>query len=168
MAAEGCPFRGVLYAGLMVKGNTIKVLEFNCRLGDPETQVVLPRMRTDLIEVIEGVLMGKLGRVRSQWDPRPCVGVVMAAGGYPARYEKGHPITGLDAVDGEGVFVFHAGTRMAKDRVVTDGGRVLTVSALGKDMAQARQRVYANVRRIKFKDAQYRSDIARRAVRKSP
>ncbi len=167
MAMEGSPFRGVLYAGLMVQGGEVNVLEFNCRLGDPETQVILPRLRTDLLDVIEAALAGRLDQVRLEWDPRPCAGVVMAAGGYPGPYEKGHPIAGLGEID-TGAAVFHAGTRLRDGQPVTDGGRVLTVVALGRDIAEARRIVYANVQRVRFKDAHYRTDIALRALRVAP
>ncbi|MEE9286238.1 MAG: phosphoribosylamine--glycine ligase [Dehalococcoidia bacterium] len=163
MNREGRPYTGVLYAGLMVNEGSARVLEFNCRLGDPETQVILPRMKSDLLDVIEAAIAGRLAQVKIEWDPRPCVGVVMASGGYPGEYRKGYPIAGLGDVDPD-VTVFHAGTRLVDGRVVTDGGRVLTVAALGNDLAEARARAYDNVQRIRFQDAHYRSDIALRAI----
>ena len=163
MAKEGRPFKGVLYAGLMLDEGGPKVLEFNCRLGDPETQVILPRLKIDLLDVIEGVVNGRLARVELQWAQEACVGVVMASGGYPGSYRTGHPIGGLDKLD-DGVMVFHAGTRREGSQVLTDGGRVLTVSALGSDLREARDRAYANVQRITFDGAHYRRDIARRAI----
>ncbi|MCI0768827.1 MAG: phosphoribosylamine--glycine ligase [Chloroflexi bacterium] len=163
MAAEGTPYKGILYAGLMVDEGSTKVLEFNCRLGDPETQVILPRMTSDLLDVIEATIDNRLDQASIQWDQRPCVGVVIASGGYPGEYRKGHPISGLSDVDPD-VAVFHAGTRRADGRVVTDGGRVLTVTALGDTMEEARARAYDNVRRIQFQDARWRTDIALRAV----
>ena len=163
MAAEGRPFKGVLFAGLMINEGGCKVLEFNCRLGDPETQVILPRMRSDLLDVIEGVVQGTLDRVSIEWTDEACVGVALASGGYPGSYATGHPIEGLREID-DGVTVFHAGTRMDGATVVTNGGRVLTVSALGADLGKARDLAYENVRRIHFQDAQYREDIALRAV----
>ena len=163
MAREGRPYRGALYAGLMMTSAGPKVLEYNCRLGDPETQVILPRMKTDLLEVIEAVISGRLGSQALDWDPRPCVGVVMASGGYPGSYQTGHPIEGLvEAV--EGVTVFHAGTDQRNGVAHTAGGRVLTVSAMGADISEARAKAYAGLERLSFKDAQYRRDIGLRAV----
>ena len=164
LADRGTPYSGVLYAGLMLTADGPKVLEFNCRLGDPETQVVLPRLKTDLAEVMIGAARGCLGPV--EWDARPGVGVVMASGGYPNAYSTGHPIDGLDGTDGD-VVVFHAGTKaVATDagdtRIVTDGGRVLTVTAFGETLEEARERAYANVARIRFENAVYRSDIGAR------
>ncbi|MDY6906909.1 MAG: phosphoribosylamine--glycine ligase [Chloroflexota bacterium] len=163
MAAEGRPYRGVLYAGLMLTAEGPRAMEFNARFGDPETQVMLPRLESDLVEVMLAVLDGGLSRVPVEWSPRPCVGVVMASGGYPGGYRKGLPIEGLDEVDGD-VLVFHAGTREAGGGVVTDGGRVLTVVASGETMAQAREKAYANVARIHFEGCHYRRDIALREV----
>jgi len=132
-------------------------------LGDPETQVILPRLRTDLLDVIEAALDGRLDDITLEWDERPCVGVVMASGGYPGSYETGKPIGGLDHVDGSAA-VFYAGARRKGAQVVTDGGRVLLVAALGDGIAEARARAYDNVRRIAFEGAHYRNDIAARAV----
>ena len=167
MAQEGRPYRGVLYVGLILGEGGPRVLEFNCRLGDPETQVILPRMRSDLLEVIEAVLTGRLAQVRIDWGEQACVGVVMASGGYPGPYRTGYPILGLETVDPE-VTVFHAGTRLAGELPVTNGGRVLTVVAPGKDIGTARERAYDNLRRISFQDAHYRRDIALRAVHATP
>ncbi len=166
MAREGKPFKGVLYAGLMVDGDSAKVIEFNCRLGDPETQVILPRLETDLLTIIEATIEGRLDRTTIDWSPGACVGVVMASGGYPGPYGGGHPITGLDEVDPE-VAVFHAGTKIENGRPVTAGGRVLTVAARGRDVADARDKAYVNVERIRFKDAHYRKDVALRAIEPS-
>ena len=163
MAAMGRPYTGVLYAGLMLHEGTASVLEFNCRLGDPETQVILPRLRTDLLDVIEAALEGRLDDITLEWDERPCVGVVMASGGYPGSYETGKRIHGLDRVD-ESAAVFYAGARRDGDQVVTDGGRVLLVTALGEGIGEARDRAYENMRRIEFDGAHYRTDIAARAV----
>jgi phosphoribosylamine--glycine ligase len=162
LADRGTPYRGMLYAGLMLTADGPRVLEFNCRFGDPETQVVVPRLKTDLAEVMIGAARGDLGPV--EWDARPGVGVVMASGGYPNAYSTGYPIDGLDKID-EGVLVFHAGTkRVTADsgdtEVVTDGGRVLTVTAFGETIEEAREKAYANVRRVRFNDAVYRNDIA--------
>ncbi|MBI3744456.1 MAG: phosphoribosylamine--glycine ligase [Chloroflexi bacterium] len=165
MASEGIPYTGVLYAGLMVSKDDFKVIEFNSRLGDPETQVILPRLESDLLDVIEAVIAGRLDRVSMKWTSQPCVGVVMASGGYPGNYVKGKPISGLDDVDDD-VQVFHAGTKLQGGVPVTDGGRVLTVSAIGKDMRGAMAKAYDNVRRIRFEGAHYRKDIALRVVQR--
>ena len=163
MAQEGRPYQGVLYAGLMIADGEPKVVEFNCRLGDPETQVILPRMETDLLDVIEAALNGTLARQRIQWSAGASLGVVMASGGYPGSYATGYPITGLERIDPDAI-VFHAGTRLQGTAPVTAGGRVLTVVALGRDMAQARDRAYENLRRIDFQDVHYRTDIGLQAV----
>ncbi len=163
MAKQGRPYKGVLYAGLMVNKNSIKVLEFNCRLGDPETQVILPRLESDLLDIIEAVVEGRLEQVNARWSAEPCVGVVLASGGYPGSYKKGIPIQGLADVDRD-VMVFHAGTKLVGSETVTDGGRVLTVVARGKSMADAAAKAYDNARRIHFEGAHYRKDIARRAI----
>ena len=165
LAALGSPYRGCLYAGLMLTADGPKVVEFNCRLGDPEAQVILPRLKTDLAEVMMRTAQGRLQGASLQWAPSSCVGVVVASGGYPGHYATGCPIDGLTEVD-EDVTVFHAGTRLLRQegdvpaKVVTDGGRVLTVAALGETLDEARRRVYANVGRVRFKDAFYRKDIA--------
>lgn len=160
LAAEGSPYRGVLFGGLMLTVDGPKVIEFNARLGDPESQVVLPRMETDLLDVLEAVLDGTVDRTPIAWSERPSVGVVMASGGYPGDYETGYAIAGLDDVD-EDVAVFHAGTALADGgAVVTAGGRVLTVSATGSNIEEARARAYENAARIGFQGAQYRRDIA--------
>ena len=163
MAEEGKPYRGVLYAGLMLTEEGPKVLEFNARFGDPENQVMMPRLDSDLVEVMLAVVHGELDRCEVKWSAEACVGVVMASGGYPGSYVTGFPIAGLDRVD-DGVFVFHAGTQSDGAVVRTDGGRVLTVAARGKDMATARDRVYDNVTRINFQGCHYRKDIALREV----
>ncbi|TAK35238.1 MAG: phosphoribosylamine--glycine ligase [Chloroflexota bacterium] len=166
MAAEGRPYRGVLYAGLMLTADGPKVLEFNARLGDPETQVILPRLATDLVDVIFAVSEGRLAGLDVRWQPQPAVGVVLASGGYPGSYEKGKTIRGLDQVDKD-VIVFHAGTKLVDlvdCRTVTDGGRILTVVATGPTMDAARQKVYGNVSRVQFDGCHYRTDIALREV----
>ncbi|MBI4328659.1 MAG: phosphoribosylamine--glycine ligase [Chloroflexi bacterium] len=164
MAAEGTPFQGFLYAGLMVGPTGFKVLEFNCRLGDPETQVVLPRLRSDLLDLLEAIAEGNVARAKADWDPQPCVGVVVAAPGYPGDYPKGLPIAGLEDIARD-VLVFHAGTRRdERGQVLTNGGRVLTVVALGDTMEQARRKVYDNVACIAFPGMHYRRDIALRAI----
>jgi phosphoribosylamine--glycine ligase len=162
------PFRGLLYAGLMVTNQGPRVLEFNCRFGDPETQPLLLRLRTDLLDVLEAVVDDRLDEFegRLEWDPRPAVCVVMASRGYPGPYEKGLAITGLaETARLPDVKVFHAGTRREGERVLTDGGRVLGVTALGDTLAAARDRVYEAVRLLRFPGAFCRQDIAARALR---
>jgi phosphoribosylamine--glycine ligase len=156
---EGKLYQGVLYGGLMITSDGSKVLEFNARFGDPETQVTLPKLKTDLVDIMLAVVNKKLDQVKVEWNDYACVGVVMASGGYPGSYQTGFPITGLDSLDTD-VDVFHAGTRLESGKVVTDGGRVLTVVALGKTMARAREKVYANIARINFEGCHYRKDIA--------
>ena len=152
-------FRGVLFVGLMITADGPRVIEFNNRFRDPETQSVLPRLKTDLLEIFLAVSQDKLVDQVIQWSDERAVCVVMASGGYPGAYEKGKVITGLDGLD-EDVIVFHAGTRAAEDgSVLTAGGRVLGVTALGVDHEAAREKAYANVRRIAFEGAQYRTDI---------
>ena len=160
----GRPFRGVLYAGLMVNEGEPAVLEFNCRFGDPETQAVLPLLRSDLLEVLRACATGTLADVPLEWSDDATVGVVLASGGYPGAYETGKPIHGLDAIDDDAL-LFHAGTRLADDdAVLTAGGRVLTVVARARTLAQARDRAYDNAARIEFEGRTYRSDIARREL----
>jgi phosphoribosylamine--glycine ligase len=165
LAAEGMRYRGFLYAGLMIDASgTPKVLEFNCRFGDPETQPILFRLRSDLVELCLAACDGRLGEQSVDWDPRPAVGVVMASGGYPGDYEKGFAIEGLDGLDSDAVKVFHAGTRQDDGRVLTDGGRVLCVTALGLNVRAARDLAYAAVERIHWPGAVYRTDIGYRAI----
>ncbi len=167
------PFRGVLYAGLMLTNQGPKVLEFNVRFGDPETQVVLMRLKTDLLDVLEATVDDRLDTVSLEWDLRPAVSVVMASEGYPGHYERDRVIQNLEAVERmPDVKVFHAGTTLRGDptlgresRVVTDGGRVLTVTALGSNLAEAQSRAYEAARAIKFQGAWYRRDIAGHAIR---
>jgi len=163
---RGVRYRGLLYAGLMVTDDGPKVLEFNCRFGDPETQALLPRLRSDLAELCLAATRGELAGARLEWDPRACVTVVMASAGYPASSHKGDVIEGLDAAAAlDGVTVYHAGTAWQDGHVVTAGGRVLAVSALGDGFAAARARAYEAVDRIRFSGMQVRRDIAERAVR---
>jgi phosphoribosylamine--glycine ligase len=161
MAREGRQYRGVLYGGLMVNKENIKVLEFNARFGDPETQVILPRLKTDLVDIIMAVVKGKLNQIKIDSTDDACVGVVMASGGYPGSYKTGLPIDGLHDVDKD-VMVFHAGTKIGATpwEVITSGGRVLTVVAMGKTVALAREKVYDNISRITFEGCHYRKDIA--------
>ena len=166
MAAEGAPFTGFLYAGLMIdKGGAPKVIEFNVRFGDPECQPILMRLESDLVDLIERALAGELDRSAASWDPRPSLGVVLAAQGYPSDPRKGDAISGTDEAFGRAVEVFHAGTKLdARGDLVTNGGRVLTVCALGDDLSQARERAYAAVDRIHFDGAFCRRDIGHRAL----
>ncbi|MFH1031729.1 MAG: phosphoribosylamine--glycine ligase [Chloroflexota bacterium] len=161
LAQEKNPYRGVLYGGLMITNDGPKILEFNARFGDPETQVVLPRLKTDLVDIMMAVIEGKLDKVKIEWSQDACVGVVMASGGYPDSYKTGFPIKGLNDVDKD-ILVFHAGTKPGSNpgEVLTNGGRVLTVVATGKTIAEAREKVYTNISRIKFEGCQYRKDIA--------
>jgi phosphoribosylamine---glycine ligase len=163
--AEGAAFQGVLYAGLMLTDDGPKVLEFNCRFGDPEAEVIVPRLRSDLGELFLACTEGNLSNYRAVWASEACVAVVMTAGGYPAEYATGRPIDGLDAAAAvSGVNVFHAGTQKQDDRVVTSGGRVLAVSALGATIERARTAAYEACSRIDFDGAHYRRDIAQRAA----
>lgn len=166
MKKEGRNFRGCLYAGLMLTNQGPKVLEFNVRFGDPETQVLVMRMKSDLAELLYAAADGKLGEIAPvEWDPRPCVCVVMAAAGYPGTYEKGHPIRGLDdAAHVPDTKVFHAGTAKAGEQIVTDGGRVLGVTALGATLPQAKLRAYQAVKCIRWDGAWCRKDISDKAA----
>ena len=165
MAAEGNPYTGFLYAGLMIgTDGAPKVIEFNCRFGDPETQPIMMRLQSDLTSLCLAALDGKLDTVEAVWDPRPALGVVMAAGGYPEDYRKGDRIDGLDGVDADDLKVFHAGTREQDGRVLTHGGRVLCVTALGASVAAAQARAYQGLAGIHWADCQYRRDIGYRAV----
>ncbi len=163
---RGIAYRGVLYAGLIVTESGVKVLEFNCRFGDPETQAVLPRLNGDLLELCAAAAAGELAGVKAEWKPQECVTVVMASAGYPATSHKGDVITGLEAAARlDGVTVYHAGTAREDDQVVTAGGRVLAVSALGDGFAAARELAYKATREIHFDGEQVRPDIAERAVK---
>ena len=165
MAQEGALYRGVLYAGLMITESGPKVIEFNCRFGDPEVQVVLPRMQSDLVPLLLATIDGRLAEADIEWDDGACVTVVMASGGYPKAYEKGKAITGLDEAEGEdGVVVFHAGTKLVAGAVVTNGGRVLDVTAVGDDVPSAIDKAYRAVARIHFDEAHYRRDIGKKAL----
>lgn len=163
LAREGHRFVGFLYAGLMLTKGGPKVLEFNVRLGDPETQAILPRLKSDLLEILDLAVDGRLEECRGlEWDPRPCATVVVASGGYPGDYEKGFPIDGLhDSLEPD-TTIYHAGTTLQHGRVVTSGGRVLAVSALGRDVKDACERAYRGVAKVRFQNAFYRSDIGRR------
>lgn len=164
MVADGHPFTGFLYAGLMVTRAGARVLEFNVRLGDPETQPILMRLKSDLAEALLATLDGRLGELELEWDSRSAIGVVMAAGGYPGEYRKGDAIAGLELDWPEEIKVFHAGTRLIDGQVVTNGGRVLCVTALGDTLAKARGEVYRWLPQIGFHDDYYRTDIGHRAL----
>ena len=168
MNRNGTPYKGVLYAGLMITGGGPRVLEFNVRFGDPETQPILARMKSDLLKVLLAVCDGTLDQITIEWDRRPAVCVVMASGGYPGDYEKGKKITGLDeAQQLEDVIVFHAGTKNMNGDIVTNGGRVLGVTALGQTIRDAKEKAYKAVVKIKFDGAYYRRDIADKAIKAS-
>jgi len=166
MAAAGLPYTGFLYAGLMIAADgTPKVLEYNCRFGDPETQPILMRLRSDLVELCLAALEGRLGEMRPDWDPRAALGVVMAAGGYPDAYEKGRLISGLEeAARVEDTKVFHAGTALVNGQTITSGGRVLCVTALGDTVAEAQARAYQALDRIHWQGGFCRRDIGHRAI----
>ena len=165
MASEGCKYTGILYAGLMITNEGPKVIEFNCRFGDPETQAILPRMASDFIKPILACLEGKLDKVKLRWSRNCSVNVVMASGGYPRSYEQGKVITGLDRVGSECSTVFHSGTAIdAEGRFITNGGRVLSVTALAPTIQEAIICAYDEVGKIDFEGAHYRRDIAKRAL----
>jgi len=165
-AAEGIDYRGILYPGIMLTIHGPKVLEFNSRFGDPETQVYMPRLENDLVELLLACLEGTLGKIDMKWRPEPAVCVVMASAGYPGSYAKGKPISGLDDVARlPNTKVFHAGTARAGDKIVTSGGRVLGVTAWAKDLRSAQAAAYAAVERIQFEGAHYRRDIAAKALK---
>jgi len=165
MNRNGTPYRGLLYAGVMVTAGGVKVLEFNARFGDPETQPILMRLQSDLLEVMLAVCDGKLDEITLKWDPRPAVCVVMASGGYPDSYEKGKEIIGIENAEKLGdVKVFHAGTKMQDGKLVNSGGRVLGVTAVGATVAEAQKKAYAAVDCIEWEGAYYRKDIADKAL----
>jgi phosphoribosylamine--glycine ligase len=166
MNRNGTPYKGVLYAGLIITGAGPRVLEFNVRFGDPETQPIFMRLKSDLLDVCLAVCDGRLDRVTLAWDPRPAVCVVMASGGYPGDYEKGKKITGLNEAEHmKNVVVFHAGTKKHDGDIVTNGGRVLGVTALGEGIAQAKARAYEAVDKVEFEGAYCRRDIADKAIK---
>ena len=165
MAAEGAPFIGFLYAGLMIdRRGAPRVIEFNVRLGDPETQPILLRLKSDLVDLLDAALDGRLEQQSVAWYPRPALGIVVAAAGYPGKVRSGDVVRGLDADFGPGAKVFHAGTKVENNQVLTNGGRVFTVCALGNDFADAQSRAYAAARKISFDGMFYRRDIGYRAV----
>ncbi|MGE5608339.1 MAG: phosphoribosylamine--glycine ligase [Bacillota bacterium] len=163
---DGIDYNGVLYAGLMLTGGGPRVLEFNCRFGDPETQPLMMRLKSDLLEVLLAVAEGRLHKMDLQWDPRPALCVIAASGGYPGSYKTGVPITGIEKADAlPDTKVFHAGTKLVDGKVVTDGGRVLAVTALGKTIADAQRRAYEAMELIHFEGMHYRKDIGYQAIR---
>jgi phosphoribosylamine--glycine ligase len=166
MRQDGVRYTGFLYAGLMIAPDgSLKVLEFNCRFGDPETQPILFRLKSDLLTLIEAALDGKLGNTKAEWDPRPTVGVVMAAGGYPDKYRNGDPISGLPTTPSPDAKVFHAGTGFnTEDQIVTRGGRVLCVVGAGDTVSAAQKTAYALVDQIHWDGAFCRRDIGWRAI----
>ena len=165
MAADGRPYTGFLYAGLMIDDSGApRVVEYNCRFGDPETQPIMMRLQSDLVELCEAALDGKLDSAEAQWDSRAAVGVVLAAGGYPDTYRKGDIISGLSVADNEDAKVFHAGTSLNDGNVVTAGGRVLCATALGNTVAEAQKKAYSAIESIDWDDKYFRTDIAYRAI----
>lgn len=167
MAEDGRPYKGVLYAGLMIAPDgKPRVVEFNCRFGDPETQVVLPQMKTDIVPVMLACAQGKLSDTALEWHTGACVSVVMASGGYPGAYEKGKPITGIADAETDGAVVFHAGTSMRGGTLVTNGGRVLNVTATGDTLNTAIDRAYTAVNKIHFEAAHHRSDIGKKGLKR--
>ena len=165
MAQEGHPYTGFLYAGLMIdKDGTPKVIEYNCRFGDPETQPIMMRMQSDLVELCLTAIDGKLDQAESKWDSRASIGIVLAAGGYPGDYRKGDVISGLPSTETEGEKVFHAGTNEQNGQVATNGGRVLCATALGNTVLEAQQRAYALTKQISWDGVFYRNDIGYRAI----
>ena len=164
MARLGSPFQGVLYAGLMIVKQVPYVLEFNARMGDPETQVVLPLLKTDLVDVIEAVVEHRLDQLRVEWHDDHAVCVVMTSGGYPGSYQNGFPIHGLESHALDGVTVFHAGTMKKNQEIVTAGGRVLSITGRGKTLAEAQAMAYGMAEKISFEGCHYRHDIAHRAL----
>lgn len=164
MEKEGYPFKGVLYAGLMIKDGEPYVLEFNTRFGDPEAQPLLMRIKNDIVPVLMGCIDGNLHNEYLLWEQKHAVCVVVASGGYPGEYKKGYEISGLDQIDDENVYVFHAGTKFVDGKIYTDGGRVLGVTALGDTIKSAIDNAYRAVEKIKFEGMHYRKDIGKRAI----
>jgi phosphoribosylamine--glycine ligase len=165
MKSEGNDYTGFLYAGLMImKDGTPKVIEYNCRFGDPETQPIMMRLQSDLVELCQAALAGNLDNSQADWDPRPAMGVVLAAGGYPGSYNKGDEITGLESADSDTAKIFHAGTQLTNGKVTTNGGRVLCATALGNTVTEAQKAAYVLADKIHWKGMQMRRDIGYRAI----
>lgn len=165
MRKERRTFKGILYAGVMLTEKGPQVLEFNCRLGDPETQVILPLLDNDLINVCEAILNESINEVELNWKNKSAVNVVIASGGYPGTYEKGYPIKGIDKVSDD-TLVFFAGVKKEKDTLLTNGGRVLSLTALGNDLLDAQEKVYKEVEKVSFANSYYRTDIAQKGIRR--
>jgi phosphoribosylamine--glycine ligase len=166
MAEDKLPYTGFLYAGLMIAGDgSIKVLEYNCRFGDPETQPIMMRLQSDLVELCEAALAGELDKTSSAWDERAALGVVLAAGGYPDAYQKGAVISGLPTQEHEDSKVFHAGTQQVGNDIVTSGGRVLCACALGHDIQEAQTKAYALASSIHWNAIYFRTDIGFKAIK---
>jgi len=168
MYQEGNPFKGVLFAGLMLTPDGPKALEFNVRFGDPETQSILPRLQTDIVEMFLAACDGRLHEIKVKWDDRPCVCVVIASGGYPGKYQGGFPISGLDEIKDEDTVVFHAGTKNDGGNLVTNGGRVLGVCALAGNLDAAVRKAYNAVCKIEFDHMFFRRDIGGRSLKEKP
>lgn len=167
LQSEDLDFKGIIYFGLMIKDDKAKVLEYNVRFGDPEAQVVLPLLETDLVDIMEAVIEGKLDQIEIKWKDQKALCVVMASGGYPVEYEKGKEITGIKEANSAGdIIVFQAGTEFAEAKLLTAGGRVLAVTALGEQFEEVIEKAYAGVEKINFKDSQIRSDIGQKALKK--
>jgi phosphoribosylamine--glycine ligase len=167
LAQEGRAFKGILYAGLMITQAGPKVIEFNCRFGDPETQAILPLLDSDLVQIFLSIIEGELELADIRWREGAAACVVLASGGYPGEYEKGRPISGLRTPkDDEDVFLFHAGTRWVRDHYVTNGGRVLGVTAVGKDVQGAVSKVYQEIDKVRFEGMHYRRDIGFKAFKR--
>ncbi len=165
MRKERRTFRGILYAGVMLTENGPQVLEFNCRLGDPETQVILPLLDNDLIDVCEAILNKSINEVELKWKNKSAVNVVIASGGYPGTYEKGYPIKGLDKISDD-TLVFFAGVKKEKDTLLTNGGRVLSLTVLGNDLRDAQEKAYKEVGKVSFTNSYFRTDIAQKGIRR--
>ncbi|MBX7255776.1 MAG: phosphoribosylamine--glycine ligase [Candidatus Hydrogenedentes bacterium] len=166
MAKEGTPYKGVLYAGLIITEQGPKVIEFNCRFGDPETQVVLPRMVGDIVPIFGACIDGTLHKQQLAWNDDACVSVVMASGGYPGSFQKGFVISGIDDAERGGALVFHAGTKQTEAGVTTNGGRVLNITAVGSGIPAAIGKAYEAVKRIQFENAHWRTDIGKKALKR--
>lgn len=166
LQSEGREYKGVLYAGLILTKQGPKVLEFNARFGDPETQVILPRLKTDLIDIFNAVIEGTLHKINIEWKDNAAVCVVMASGGYPGKYQKGKVISGLERLEKmKDIIVFHAGTKFQDDKIITSGGRVLGITAWDENISKAKERAYKGVKEIYFEDMYYRKDIASKAIK---
>jgi phosphoribosylamine--glycine ligase len=157
--SENINFKGVLFIGLMIENNQAKVLEYNTRFGDPETEVILPRLKSDLVDIMLKCIEGNLSEDDLQWKDDKCVTVVLASGGYPENYEKGKEVKGLNAADSD-IIIFHGGTKLSEGKTVTDGGRVLAITSTGSTIEEARTKVYKNISKIHFEKMEFRKDIA--------